>query len=189
MHRLVLRQLRRNFGDPESVPEEWKAFIQEVSDAYTNADGDRHLAERSLELTSQELIQRLEDQKRAEEARDYALRQGIAAKIAEAVGSTLEPEEVFKKIIQEIRRAVPNVHCLIAKFNPEEGKYSYYFDDTGEHSGSSTNDVADRTHFSGGLPDEKAASCPGPFGSPVAGDPPRQIGVPQRTVHSDSSGR
>ncbi len=68
MHRLVLRQLRRHFGNQESLPEEWKAFVQEVSDAYTSTDEDRRLAERSLELTSQELIQRLEERMQAEKA-------------------------------------------------------------------------------------------------------------------------
>ena len=72
MHRLVLRQLRRHFGDQGSVPEEWKAFLQEVSDAYVSADEDRLLVERSLDLTSQELTQRLEERKQAEEALQLA---------------------------------------------------------------------------------------------------------------------
>jgi signal transduction histidine kinase len=67
MHRLLLRQLRRHLGDPDSIPEEWKAFVNKVSDTYENADKDRLLAERSLEITSQELIQRLEDRKKTEE--------------------------------------------------------------------------------------------------------------------------
>lgn len=38
------------------MPPEWLPFIRAVSDAYTQADDDRRMLERSLELTSQELL-------------------------------------------------------------------------------------------------------------------------------------
>ena len=41
----------------------------------------------------------------------------ISNKIAKAVGSTLEPEELFKTIVQEIRRAVPCERCVIASID------------------------------------------------------------------------
>ncbi len=57
MHRLLRRQLDRFFGDPESVPAELQGFITAVDDAYKQSDGDREMLERSLELSSQELLQ------------------------------------------------------------------------------------------------------------------------------------
>jgi PAS domain S-box-containing protein len=57
MHSLLKRQLRRHFGDQFRIPEEWQGFIDTVNDAYQESDMDRGMIERSLELSSQELIQ------------------------------------------------------------------------------------------------------------------------------------
>ena len=57
MHSLLKRQIRNSFGDQFHIPEEWKEFIGAVNDAYCKSDVDRTIIERSLELSSQELIQ------------------------------------------------------------------------------------------------------------------------------------
>ena len=57
MHSLLKRQLRRHFGDQFRIPKEWQGFIDAVNDAYSESDMDRGTLERSLELSSQELIQ------------------------------------------------------------------------------------------------------------------------------------
>lgn len=45
------------FGDPFRIPEEWIGFVDLVNSAYHEADMDRNMLERSLELSSQELLQ------------------------------------------------------------------------------------------------------------------------------------
>ena len=57
MHSLLIRQLRRYYGDSFTIPEEWQGFISAVNDAYREFDTDRELLERSLDLSSQELLQ------------------------------------------------------------------------------------------------------------------------------------
>ena len=57
MHSLLKRQLRRYFGDQFRIPKEWQEFIDAVNDAYRESDMDRGMLERSLELSSQELLQ------------------------------------------------------------------------------------------------------------------------------------
>lgn len=57
MHRLLKRQLKRYFGDSHNVPEDWKGFIDIVNSTYHESDMDRNMLERSLELSSQELLQ------------------------------------------------------------------------------------------------------------------------------------
>jgi len=57
MHSLLKRQLRRYFGEELTIPEQWRGFIDAVSDAYCEFDADRGMLERSLELSSQELLQ------------------------------------------------------------------------------------------------------------------------------------
>jgi two-component system cell cycle sensor histidine kinase/response regulator CckA len=56
IHNLLKRQLRRYFGGIEHVPKEWIAFVEAVNSAYVESDSDRRMLERSLELTSQELV-------------------------------------------------------------------------------------------------------------------------------------
>jgi two-component system, NtrC family, sensor kinase len=56
-HRLLQRQLKRYVGDLSAIPPEWQQLIAAVNDAYHQADDDRHRIERTLELSSQELLQ------------------------------------------------------------------------------------------------------------------------------------
>jgi len=58
MHPLLERQLRRYVGDLRDIPGIWLGFLEAVDRAYCDADEDRKLMERSLELTSQELGER-----------------------------------------------------------------------------------------------------------------------------------
>lgn len=58
MHKLLQRQLQRHLDQPGALPKPWDELVAAVNEAYEQADADRLLLERSLELTSQELIQR-----------------------------------------------------------------------------------------------------------------------------------
>jgi PAS domain S-box-containing protein len=55
-HSLLARQVRRLIGD-QPIPEEWRRLLDAVNQAYFRADADRLMLERSLELSSQELLQ------------------------------------------------------------------------------------------------------------------------------------
>ena len=55
-HSLLKRQLRRFFGDT-AVPGELEDFINSVDTAYREFDIEREMLERSLELSSQEMLQ------------------------------------------------------------------------------------------------------------------------------------
>jgi len=56
MHSLLRRQLKRHFDDSFDIPKEWEPFIEAVNEAYQENDIDRGMLERSLELSSQELL-------------------------------------------------------------------------------------------------------------------------------------
>ncbi|MGE0442386.1 MAG: ATP-binding protein [Gemmatimonadales bacterium] len=56
MHSLLKRQLRRHLGT-DAVPEHLAALLDAVDAAYRSFDADRAMLERSLELSSQELLQ------------------------------------------------------------------------------------------------------------------------------------
>ncbi|MBW3655983.1 MAG: PAS domain S-box protein [Gemmatimonadetes bacterium] len=77
MHKLLLRQLHRRFGSVDGVPPELREFVEAVNRAYEEADQDRLLLERAMELTSQEMLERFRDlqaQVRERERAEQALR-------------------------------------------------------------------------------------------------------------------
>jgi PAS domain S-box-containing protein len=57
MHRLLSRQLQRHFGADFQPPPEWQGLLESIDQAYQQSDSDRMMLERSLELSSQELIE------------------------------------------------------------------------------------------------------------------------------------
>ncbi|HWM91561.1 MAG TPA: HAMP domain-containing sensor histidine kinase [Thermoanaerobaculia bacterium] len=56
-HSLLARQIRRFLGSDEGISGRCKALLDAVDDAYWQADRDRALLERSMDLSSQELLQ------------------------------------------------------------------------------------------------------------------------------------
>ncbi len=57
MHSLLNRQLKRYYGREGAIAKERQGFIEAVNNAYCQSDTDRSMLERSLELSSQELLQ------------------------------------------------------------------------------------------------------------------------------------
>ena len=57
MHRLLIRQLNRHFGADFQPPPQLQGLLELIDQAYEQADSDRKMLERSLELSSQELIE------------------------------------------------------------------------------------------------------------------------------------
>ncbi len=58
MHRLLQRQLKRHASSVESIPKDWQSFVDVVNETYHQADTDRALLERSLDLISAERIEK-----------------------------------------------------------------------------------------------------------------------------------
>ena len=55
MNKTLERQIKKIFGNIESVPPNLYPFLKVVSDTYDSAEEDRKLIERSLEISSKEL--------------------------------------------------------------------------------------------------------------------------------------
>src|SRR5581483_10134650 len=58
MHPLLQRQLKKSFGRTDGLPPEVQRLVDAVDAAYAEADADRALIERSMELSSRELLER-----------------------------------------------------------------------------------------------------------------------------------
>jgi signal transduction histidine kinase/DNA-binding response OmpR family regulator len=56
MHRLLKRQIKKYFNDIPPDSDNYGAFLEAVNKAYVDADSDREMLGRSLELSSQELF-------------------------------------------------------------------------------------------------------------------------------------
>jgi C4-dicarboxylate-specific signal transduction histidine kinase len=83
LHSLLKRQLR-HFAD-QTIPliEEQTGFLKAINEAYWQFDADRMLLEHSLELTSQELLERNAELSRT----NTELEMRVAARTAELSGS------------------------------------------------------------------------------------------------------
>ncbi|RPI79767.1 MAG: PAS domain S-box protein [Desulfobacteraceae bacterium] len=57
MHSLLKRQLKHYFKNPYSAAGDLSGFIEDVNKAYLQSDDDRNMLERSLDLSSKELLQ------------------------------------------------------------------------------------------------------------------------------------
>ncbi len=68
LHSLLVRQLKRHLGGVDGWPSEMTSFIRAVNDAYYQADADRVMIERSLDLSSRELLQATAEMRAAVQA-------------------------------------------------------------------------------------------------------------------------
>ena len=94
MHKLLQRQLRRLYGAVDRAPAELGPLLELVSATYQQADHDRLTQERSLDLVSQELLER-----------NRQLREDIAARIVAQEEVAAQKRE-FRALIQHLPVAV-----------------------------------------------------------------------------------
>jgi len=57
MHSLLIRQLKKIFGSINNIPKDFQELTDVVNKAYFNFDEDRLLLERSIEISSHELVE------------------------------------------------------------------------------------------------------------------------------------
>ena len=107
MHSLLKRQLKKFFAD-DAPPKNLQNFINAVNDAYIQSDDDRSMLERSLELSSKELIQANSEMRAVFEALPdlfFRLDQRgtvLDCKTSGLTDLSLRPEQMRGKQIQDI---------------------------------------------------------------------------------------
>ncbi len=57
MHRLLKRQIRKWLGEEDAIPPDLMPFLRAVNDAYAQYDADRKLLQRSMDISSEELLE------------------------------------------------------------------------------------------------------------------------------------
>jgi len=77
LHNLLARQLSKHFGSVEAANHELQLFIKAVNEAYQQSDIDRGLLERSLELSSEELLRTNSELRESEEKYKALFSEGL----------------------------------------------------------------------------------------------------------------
>ncbi len=103
MHKLLLRQLKRCGLTPEEIPAEMRVVLEAVSEAYEQADHDRTLLERSLELTSQELLEANAELRRDRENLEHAVRERTL-ELEREIAERRQAEEAIRSSEARFRR-------------------------------------------------------------------------------------
>ncbi|HEX3529940.1 MAG TPA: ATP-binding protein [Thermoanaerobaculia bacterium] len=104
-HSLLARQIRRHFGGEEKIPADFEPFLAAVDAAYRQSDDDRAMLERSMDLSSQELMQT-----------NTALRQSLSL-----VQATLESTADGLLVVDESGKIVAFNHRFVEMWRlPEE---------------------------------------------------------------------
>ena len=106
MHKLLLRQLKRYVGADAAIPQEWQHFITAVNEAYYQAEDDLALLECSMDLASQELLDRNQQLQKAKEAAEEGQRLvERLSRVAIAMQTAQEQEDrlqIFRQAAYEV---------------------------------------------------------------------------------------
>jgi PAS domain S-box-containing protein len=116
IHDLLRRQLRKVLANGEALPESLEPLLEIVSEAYHQADLDRDLLERALELTSEELLE-ANDRLRAD-ARQLEVKVAERTKALEETNRTLENQVNERRAAQQAHREVQQRYRALAEHSP-----------------------------------------------------------------------
>jgi two-component system, NtrC family, sensor kinase len=119
IHSLLKRQLKKNYGT-RIVPEDMKPFIDMVNKAYFDFDTDRNMIERSMEHSSQELLQANADMREAQNqliqsekmASIGQLAAGVAHEINNPIGFISNNVEMLQRYVADYGKVLQMVEGL-----------------------------------------------------------------------------
>ena len=137
MHSLLRRQIKKIFGSADNIPKDFQEILGVVNEAYFNFDADRLMLERSIEISSNELVEANSQMRSIFQALpDMFLRIDADGKILECkipannTFSHIHPNELVGKSIYTsfgplaarrlewaVRRAVKNKTVEIAEYS------------------------------------------------------------------------
>ena len=116
LHRLLARQLHRYLSPSEPLPHRFETFLEAVNAAYHENDEDRRMMERSLELSSQELLQSNAEMRAVFQALpDHYFRIGSEGKVLEykSAGSRVPPLKPGNPVGVPLAELVPETAAVL----------------------------------------------------------------------------
>ena len=103
LNKLLLRQAQKYLGGLDKVPEDYNAFLQAINESYNHYEKDHRLLERSIELSSTEMIE-LNEQLQKETIELKKAHEELRATENIRLEKRLDEEKIKK--LQEITEAV-----------------------------------------------------------------------------------
>ncbi len=130
LHDLLKEQLRRYFGDVDSLPKAWQGFVEAVDEAYWQADADRRTLKQSIELGSLELrAANAESERRVAGRTQELLKRNteLAAlnQVGQALSQLAEPSQILQLIYSMIGRVLDNRNVYIALYDEATQSISF----------------------------------------------------------------
>ena len=104
MHKLLLRQLRRHLPEGAAGSPGLEAFIQSVDDAYRQADEERALLERSMDIVSQEMLERFHALEAGREEIHNVTLEKVAAE--ETAAALERSERRYRRVLESGSEAI-----------------------------------------------------------------------------------
>src|SRR5258706_2932785 len=149
MHSLLKRQIAKFL--PEEIPDGLRPFIEAVNQAYEESDKDRRMLERSMEISSQEMLQAnlemralqsgLETRVKARTADLYKLNEAFLAEIIERKSTeekVRESEARFRQVIAAAD-AIPYSRDYTSDFTSD--RYTFIGEETTKLAGYSLAEI------------------------------------------------
>lgn len=96
-HRLLQRQIRRHFGEISNIPEAWHPFMAAIDQTYHQADEDLTRVERTLEVSSQELM--------TANAKMQVLLQSVEQQVADRTAEVQRSHAELETTLQQLQAA------------------------------------------------------------------------------------
>ncbi|MCK6445395.1 MAG: ATP-binding protein [Planctomycetes bacterium] len=132
MNRLLERQLRRFSGSVDAPPADWTGFLAAIGEAYDQATKDRLLLERSMDLVSQELLDRnarltkeIQERLRAESELRLAQKLESVGQLASGIAHEINtPIQYVGDSVAFIRSAFEDVGRYLAAVDDLVGEVS-----------------------------------------------------------------
>lgn len=123
MNKLLQRQIQKYIGDTEELPENFKTFLKVVSESYDHYEKDRKMLERSIDLSSNEMI-----------ALNEQLRKDILARIESEKRYRLVHETPFLGIaygtIDGHLQSANEAFCRMTGYSADELMHMHFSDFT-----------------------------------------------------------
>jgi signal transduction histidine kinase len=132
MHRILERQLRRlELTDATPDPERWACLLARVDRAYVEADQDRYTLERALAISSEEMRERFDDLRAAQQQLVLASRKAgmadVATSVLHNVGNVLNSVNVSAGEVSRLAssRSVEGLTRAVAllQAQPQPGRF------------------------------------------------------------------
>ncbi|TFG43664.1 MAG: PAS domain S-box protein, partial [Bacteroidia bacterium] len=150
LHNLLKRQLKIHFEDSFSVPAKWQKFISSVNEAYGQFDTARGMIERSLDLSSQELLHTNEEL-RAYQDHLEELVKDRTAELQREITERKAIEEVLRESEERFRALTENSQDVIMRFDHHH-RHVYVNSVVEQQTGIPAKEFIGKTHKELGFP-------------------------------------